>query len=54
MLAIALDDIVPVVVVAGTVIAVWLYNVATGSRPGRRGRRPPASAPRRDPANDAR
>ena len=38
------DDLIPLVVVLGAALAVWLYNALTGSRPGRRGRtrqRPP-------------
>jgi hypothetical protein len=42
------DDLIPLVVVLGAALAVWLYNALTGSRPGRRGRNrqgpPPADA----------
>ena len=38
MARIGSDDLIPLVVVLGAALAVWLYNALTGSRPGRRGR----------------
>jgi hypothetical protein len=45
MAGIGSDDLIPLVVVVGAAVAVWLYNVLTGSRPGRRGRTPPRQPP---------
>ena len=45
MAGIGSDDLIPLVVVLGAALTVWLYNLLTGSRPGRRGRTPRKEPP---------
>jgi hypothetical protein len=54
MFAVGLDDLAPLVVVAAVVAAVWVYNVATRSRPGRRGRGSRPGTTGKGPANRTR